>query len=267
MALQKAFVVRTDSGFPCWAKSPSSAYSQPFRHLHQAFQRFFAGTERRPRFKAKRRDQPSFKAGKVRVTDRHVILPIVGAVPSTEALRWSGRVVSSTVRADADRWTFNILFEVAEEAAQPAVPGAPTTAVVGIDLGLRAFATCCDARQIQAPQPLRRAAKRLRRASRRLSRRQKGSRRREVARWRVARLHRCIRNIRSAFLHLPSTSFVRDSQTLVIEDLHIQGMLKNPHLAHAISHARWHEIRRQLTYKSVRYGRTLLAADGFYTPS
>ena len=266
MALQKAFVARIAAEFPFMREVPSSAYYQPFRHLFQAFQRHFAGNARRPRFKSKHRDQPSFKAGKVRFGDQHIILPVIGAVRSTEALRWAGRVVSSTVRADADRWTITILCDVAEAEALPP-PAPPTTAVLGIDLGLRAFASCSDGRQILAPRPLRCYAKRLRRASRRLSRRQKGSRRRQAARQRVARIHRRIRNIRSAFLHPLSTSIVRDSQTIVIEDLHVRGMLKNHHLARAISDAGWSEFRRQLTYKSVRYRRTLLVAHSFFPSS
>jgi putative transposase len=267
MALQKAFVACIDAEFPFMREVPSSAYAQPFRHLNQGFQHFYAGKARKPRFKSKHRDPPSFKAGKVRFCDQYIILPVIGAVRSTEALRWSGRVVSSTVRADADRWTISILCEVDEEEAQPAVPGAPTTAVLGIDLGLRAFATCSDGRQFRSPRPLRCHAKRLRRAARRLSRRQAGSRRRQVARRLVARLHRRIRHIRSAFLHPLSTSLVRDNQTLVVEDLNIDGMLKNHHLARAISDAGWYEFKRQLTYKCVRYGRTLLAANGFYPSS
>ena len=266
MALQKAFVARIDADVPFMREVPSSAYAQPFRHLHQAFQRFFAGNARTPRFKAKHRDQPSFKAGKVRCGDQHIILPVIGAVRSTEAPRWAGRVVSSTVRADADRWIITILCEVAEEEAHPP-PSPPTTAGIGIDLGLRTFASCSDGRQFQAPRPLRCHAKRQRRPSRRLSRRQAGSRRRQKARRRVARLHRRIRTIRSAFLHPLATSLARDSHVLVIEDLHISGMLANHHLARAISDAGWYEFRRQLTYKCARYGRTLLAAHTFYPTS
>ena len=267
MTLQKSFVSRIDAEFPFMREVPSSAYSQPFRHLHQAFQRFFDKTGRRPRFKSKRRETPSFKAGKVRFSPGHVILPVIGAVRSCEALRWAGRVVSSTVRADADGWTISVLCEVPEEVAAPATPGAPSTSVVGIDLGLSTFATCSTGQRYDAPKPLRRYAKRMSRAARRLSRRQPGSHRRWKARVRVARLHRRIRRIRSAFLHKCSTTIVRENQTLVIEDLSVQNMLGNHRLARAISDAGWSEFRRQLVYKSVRYQRTLLVAHGFYPSS
>jgi putative transposase len=241
MTLQKGFVAKVDAEFPFMREVPSSAYRQPFRHLHQAFQRFFAGTARRPRFKSEHRDQPSFKAGKVRFCDQHIILPFIGAVRSTEVLRWAGLVDSSTVRADTNRWTITILFNVPEEVALPP-PAPPTTAVLGIDLGLRAFACGSDGRQFLAPRPLRCHAKRLQRASRRLSRRQLESRRPQTERRLVAQIHRRIRNIRSAFLHPLSTSIVCENQTTVIEDLHVHGMLKNHHLARAISDAEWSEI-------------------------
>ncbi len=219
MALQKAFVASIDAEFPFMREVP-------FVRLLPAIPASPSGLPallRRtacagPRFKSKPRDQPSLKAGKERFCDRHIILPVIGAARSTEALRCAGRVVSSKVRADADRWTISILCEVAEEAGRRHRLK-PTTAVVGIDLGLRAFATCSDGRQFVAPRPLRCYAKRLRRRLlRRLSRRQHGSRRRKAARRRVARLHRRIRHIRSAFLHPLSTSIVRDNQTIVIED-------------------------------------------------
>ena len=48
MTLQKAFVARIDADVPFLREIPSHAYAQPFRHLHQAFQRFSAWTGRRP---------------------------------------------------------------------------------------------------------------------------------------------------------------------------------------------------------------------------
>jgi putative transposase len=188
-------------------------------------------------------------------------------VRSCEALRWAGRVVSSTVHAEADRWTISVLCEVTEEVAAPVPAGAPTTAVVAIDLGLRTFATCSDGRRYETPKPLRRYEKRLTRAARRLSRRQPGSHRRHKARMRVARLHRRIRHIRRSFLHTLSTSIVRDNHTLVVEDLRNRTMLKNHRLARAISDAGWSEFRRQLIYTCQRYRRTLLVAHGFYPSS
>jgi putative transposase len=61
--------------------------------------------------------------------------------------------------------------------------------VVGIDLGLTSFAVLSDGRKITVPRFLRRAEKKLSRRQRDLSRKQRGSRNRDKARGKVARVH------------------------------------------------------------------------------
>jgi len=48
---------------------------------------------------------------------------------------------------------------------------------------------------------------------------------------------------------------------VVLEDLHVAGMLKNLHLAQAIADARFGEFRRQLFYKTLWYGSRVVLAD------
>ena len=100
-----------------------------------------------------------------------------------------------------------------------------------------------------------------------MSRCQRGSARRARARTRLARLHRRIRHIRQSFLHSVTTRIVQTHGTIVIEDLHVAGMIKNHCLARAISDVGWGEFRRQLVYKCARYGRHLLLAPRFYPSS
>ena len=54
---------------------------------------------------------------------------------------------------------------------------------------------------------------------------------------------------------------------IVIEDLNIKGMMKNKHLSRSIKEAKFHEFRRQLEYKTKRYGIELVVADRFYPSS
>ena len=48
---------------------------------------------------------------------------------------------------------------------------------------------------------------------------------------------------------------------IMIEDLNVCGMVRNRHLARAISDCGWGEFRRQLAYKCQRYGRRLVVID------
>jgi putative transposase len=54
---------------------------------------------------------------------------------------------------------------------------------------------------------------------------------------------------------------------IVIEDLNVCGMVRNRHLARAISDCGWGEFRRQLGYKCQRYGRRLVVIDRWYPSS
>jgi transposase len=53
----------------------------------------------------------------------------------------------------------------------------------------------------------------------------------------------------------------------VVEDLNVAGMAKNRRLARAVSDAGFGEIRRQLAYKTVWNGGTLIVADRWYPSS
>ena len=52
-----------------------------------------------------------------------------------------------------------------------------------------------------------------------------------------------------------------------METLNIRGMLKNRHLAKAISNQKLYEFKRQIQYKCKRYGIAFVEADRFYPSS
>ncbi len=57
------------------------------------------------------------------------------------------------------------------------------------------------------------------------------------------------------------------ADVIVIEDLAVRNMVRNRHLARAISDCGWGEFRRQLAYKCQRYGRNLIVIDRWYPSS
>ena len=132
---------------------------------------------------------------------------------------------------------------------------------VGIDLGITDFATFSNGEKVKAPKPLKRKLKRLRKLQRNLSRKQKGSKRRAVARKKVAKLHSKISNTRADFLHKLSTKIIRENQTIVLEDLNVSGMVKNRCLSRAISDLGWRSFRTMLEAKSIMSGRDLRVID------
>ena len=83
----------------------------------------------------------------------------------------------------------------------------------------------------------------------------------------LAKLHARIANLRKDFTHKLTTRLCRENQTVVIEDLHVKGMLANEKLARAINDVGFGEIRRQLEYKSKRYGSRFVLAPRWYPSS
>jgi putative transposase len=160
------------------------------------------------------------------------------------------------------RWYVTVTIDAADPAPLP-----PAGQAVGVDLGVTDFAVTSDGQRIANPRPLERKARNLARYQRRQARCQNGSNNRAKAAAKVARAHRKIRHARQDFLHRASTKLVRDNDTIVIEDLNVSGMVKNRHLARAISDCGWGEFRRQLEYKCARYGRDLIVIDRWYPSS
>ncbi|WP_377570975.1 RNA-guided endonuclease TnpB family protein, partial [Paenibacillus farraposensis] len=110
---------------------------------------------------------------------------------------------------------------------------------MGVDLGLKSFAITSDGETIENPKYLRKSEKRLAKLQKDWSRKKKGSTNRYKARLKVAKLHEKIRNQRQDFLHKVSSKMINENQVIVMEDLRVKNMMKNPKLAKAISEVSW----------------------------
>jgi len=91
----------------------------------------------------------------------------------------------------------------------------------------------------------------LKRLHKELSRKQKGSKNRNKARIKLAKLYEKVNNIKIDFLHKLSRNIVNEKQVkyIFIEDLNIKGMVKNHNLAKSISSASWFTFFTFLKYK------------------
>jgi putative transposase len=279
------------------------AYANFFHRVFLKKAGKFTGKVGFPKFKSKKCGLGSFRlTGKIRVQPSRIKLPRLGWLKLKERdyiPTDNIKILSVTISEKAGHWFVSV--QVEQESPEPAkeqiekATGAP----IGVDLGIKKMAVCSDSREFENPKTLRKSLKKLRRAQRELSRRSKGGKNREKSRRKIARLHYRIANIRSDAIHKATSSICclrcthqDDSETqiridehkandivaktkpqdkrpsvVVIEDLSVKNMLKNHKLARAISDVGFFEFRRQLTYKTVWNGISLLVADRFFPSS
>ena len=76
-----------------------------------------------------------------------------------------------------------------------------------------------------------------------------------------------MRNARKNLINETTTRLAKNYDVIVIEDLNIEGMVKNHPLAKHISDAAWGEFARQIEYKTQWYGSTLIRAPRFFPSS
>jgi putative transposase len=125
---------------------------------------------------------------------------------------------------------------------------------VGPDVGLKVFLADSEGQTVKNPRCLGRAAQKLRRAQRELCRRKKGSRRRKKAARAVAKQHLKVSRQRKDHAHKTARHYVDRYAVVALEDLRVCNMVKNHHLARAISDAGWSQFVNILELKAESAG-------------
>ncbi len=250
-----------------WLSEVSSVpLQQTLRHLDRAFLNFFEGRGQYPTFKKKRnRQAATYTANAFIWRNGHITLAKMNQPLN---IRWSRPLPEDTVPSAvtitkdcADRYYISILVE---DDIEP-LPQSDTA--IGADLGLKSFVALSDGHIVGNPKFFHKDEKKLARAQRRHAKKQKGSKNRDKARKKVARIHTRIGDRRRDFLHKLSTRLIRENQTICVESLAVKNMVQNQCLSKAISDVGWSEFVSQLEYKAQWYGRELVKIDKWYPSS
>ena len=234
-----------------------------FENLGKAFKNFFCGLSEYPKFKKKGcHDSFTLNAGgkPINLGGKRIKLPTIGWVSTYESLPHT-TTKKVTISQAAGDWYIACAYEISPIITEKKYD------YVGVDLGIKNLATLSTGVVFVNPKALKRGRELLTRLQRQLSRKTKGSNRYRKQKLRIAKLHRRIANIRLDATHKATTYICKNHAVVALEDLNTSGMLKNHRLAGAISDANLSEFRRQVEYKVIRYGGTVIIVDRFYPSS
>lgn len=249
---------------------------------YQTFLKFFKKECGFPKFKSYKNNYQSIKmnytngnigilekeiqltsTGKFKKQNCKIKIPKVKQIKIAYSRQYEGRIVSATLSRDTDNKYYislccvNIEQQVIEQ----------TGAVVGIDLGIKEFATTSDNEVINNPKFYRKYEQRLIKAQRKLSKRKKGSNNRNKQILKVNKWHKKITNCRIDFLQKLSNQLICNYDIISMEDLASGNMMKNHKLAKSIADASFFEFNRELEYKARWNYKLISRIDRFYPSS
>ncbi|MEG4484519.1 transposase [Microcoleus sp. D2_18a_B4] len=231
---------------------------QSVADLETAFKNFFDSCKGKrkgrkvgyPKFKKRTNSQCArFRIGGFSFKNGGIYLAKIGIVKPIWSRELPSEPSSITVIKDcANRYFLSFVVEV-----QPVHSEAKNQSL-GIDLGIKTFAVMSNGEKSESPN-YKKLDRKIRKLQRKLARQPKDSKRRNVTRIKIAKLHNRIADARKDFLHKLSTKVVNENQVIVLEDLNVSGMVKNRKLSRAISQQGWREFRTLCEAKSEKFGR------------
>ena len=253
-----------------WLKEPDKcALQNALKDLDSAYQGFFKMGRGYPKFKSKHNHRRSYRSNRsnnnIDFCGNYIKLPKLGKVKIRDHQVPCGRILNATITQEpSGRYYISLCC-----TNVPEQDFIPTENQIGIDLGVKTFATLSDGTEIPNPKHLNRSLERLVFLQRSVSRKTRDSGKWKKARVKVARQYEKIRNQRKDFLQKVTTSIVRNNQVICIEDLNVTEMLQtaDSNLARQISDVSWAEFARILDYKTQWNHRDLVKVDTYFPSS
>ncbi len=251
-----------------WLKTDvySQSLQQTTLNLSRAFINFFEKRAKYPRFKSKHGKQSVGFPQHTSIQGDYLKLPKIGLIKAVFDRRYEGKIKTVTISKNSTgKYFASIIYEV--DACFISGNG---NKILGIDLGIKDFAVVHDGTKTSKyanPRHIKKHEKNLARKQKKLSRHKLGSKSRQKAKNKVARVHARISNSRQDFLHKLSRKLTNESKVIVVESLNIRGLVRNHKLAKAISDVGWGMFVNFLSYKLERENKTLVEIDRFFPSS
>lgn len=262
-----------------WLKEEhTNVMKQAIRQMLSAYNNFFKQHKGFPKFKSKKDKQSALfpiNAISKRNTfeTRHITLtqPLKNIKFRCSDLylrrlqKYSKNIRSATLsKSKSGKYFLSILVEMEDTELKKFEH---TDKQVGIDLGVKDFVITSYGDVFENKHFLKKEEKKMNRLQRQLSRKVKGSNNSEKQRIKIAKLFERMANKKEAYIHYVSNELLSSFDTIFMEDLNVQGLLRNHKLSKAIGDVGFYKFKEILTTKALANDKKVILVDRFYPSS
>lgn len=266
--------------FPFLRTVDKFALTHAIMDLDQAYQSFFKGNSRFPRYKSKRNPAQSYSTdftndniaiyipenpkdhrGKVKLPK----LGWVDACTYRELPKRSTIKGATVTKTRSGKYYVSLKLEIVVGPIKPVAPTRETS--IGLDYSSPHFYVDSNNETPDVPHFYRKMEAKRSREQRKLSRMEKGSNNYEAQKCRIAKLSEHVANQRKDFCHKLSKKIANSYNAACVEDLNFRAMSQSLRLGKATTDNGFGMFREFLQYKLSEQGKLLIKVDRWYPSS
>ena len=262
-----------------WLKEQNTkVMKQAIRQMDGAYQKFFKQHNGFPKFKTKKDKQSAlfpYEAISKHNTfeTRHISLttPLKNIKFRCSDLyfsrlqKYNKNIRNATLsKTKSGNFFLSILIEMEDDELKRFEH---TNEQAGIDLGVKDFVITSDGEVFENKHFFKKEEKQMKKLQRQLSQKVKGSNNKKKEQVRIAKLFERITNKKDAYIHYVTNKLLTYFDIIFMEDLNVQGMLRNHHLAKAIQEVGFYKFKKTLVNKSLVNDKQVVFIDRFYPSS
>ena len=262
-----------------WLKEQNTKImNQAIRQMDGAYQKFFKQHNGFPKFKTKKDKQSAlfpYEAISKKNTFETKHISLITSLKDIKfrcsdlyfrrLQKYNKNIRSATLsKTKSGNFFLSILVEMDDTELKKFEQ---TNKQVGIDLGVKDFVITSDGEVFENKYLFKNREKQVKKLQKQLSRKVKCSNNRRKVQIRIARLFERITNKKDAYVHYVTNELLTYFDTIFMEDLNVQGMLKNHNLAKAIQEVGFYKFKETLVNKALVNDKKVVFIDRFYPSS
>ena len=179
--------------------------------------------------------------------------------------KYKDKIRSATLsKTKSGNFFLSILIDIPESEL---VKFNKTNKQVGLDLGVKDFVISSDGAVFENKHFFKNEERKIAKLQRQLSRKVKGSNNRDKQRIKLARAFERMTNKKSNYIHYVVNEILKFYDVVFMEDLNVQGMMKNHHIAKAIQEVGFYRFKSVLQTRASQNGKEVYLIDRFYPSS